>query len=167
LKHFFNMAETFTSRDVVRLTGITLRQLQWWDERGIVVPVREGHRRLYSMDDLVEVSVICDLRRRGFSLQGVRKVVRFLQREFKKRLAETVGGRSDYHLLTDGSSLYLETSPSQIVDILKNSRQPMLTVCLSDKVRQVRSMIRGEKKGSKCVPQANQAPKRLKRRTAS
>src|SRR5450432_2327978 len=147
------MHETFTSRDVVRLTGITLRQLQWWDERGIVVPVREGHRRLYSMDDLVEVSVICDLRRRGFSLQGVRKVVRFLQREFKKRLAETLGGRSDYHLLTDGSSLYLETSATQIVDILKNSQQPMLTVCLSDKVRQVKAMIRGEKKANKCVPQ--------------
>ncbi len=120
------------------------------------------------MDDLVEVSVICDLRRRGFSLQGVRKVVRFLQREFKKRLAETVGGKSDYHLLTDGSSLYLETSPIQIVDILKNSQQPMLAVCLSDKVRQVKAMIRGEKKASKCVPQANLMHKRqLGRRAAS
>jgi len=161
------MVQTFTSRDVVRLTGITPRQLQWWDERGIVVPVREGHRRLYSVDDLVEVSVICDLRRRGFSLQGVRKVVRFLEPEFKKRLAETVGAMSDYHLLTDGSSLYLETSPSQIVDILKNSRQPMLMICLSDKLRHVKAMIRDGKKASKCVPQASHAPKRLKRRTAS
>ncbi len=161
------MPQTFTSGDVVRLTGITPRQLQWWDERGIVVPIREGHRRLYSMDDLVEVSVICDLRRRGFSLQGVRKVVRFLQREFKKRLAETVGGRSDYHLLTDGSSLYLETSATQIVDILKNSQQPMLTVCLSDKARQVKAMIRSEKKASKCVPQANLTHKRQLRRAAS
>jgi DNA-binding transcriptional MerR regulator len=155
--------EGFTSRDVVRLTGITLRQLQWWDERGIVVPSREGHRRLYSMDDLVEVSVICDLRRRGFSLQGVRKVIRFLKREFKKRLAETVGGRSNYHLLTDGSSLYLETSASQIVDILKNSNQAMLAVCLSDKVRQVRAMIRTEKKANKCVPE----PAHRRRRAAS
>ena len=162
------MPQTFTSGDVVRLTGITPRQLQWWDERGIVVPVREGHRRLYSMNDLVEVSVICDLRRRGFSLQGVRKVVRFLQREFKKRLAETVSGRSEYHLLTDGSSLYLETSATQIVDILKNSQQPMLAVCLSDKVRQVKALIRDEKKGSKCVPQANLMHKRqLRRRAAS
>jgi DNA-binding transcriptional MerR regulator len=151
------MQEFFTSRDVSRLTGITPRQLQWWDERNIVVPTRDGHRRLYSMDDLVEVSVICDLRRRGFSLQGVRKVVRFLQKEFKKRLAETVGGKSDYHLLTDGSSLYLETSPTEIVDILKNSRQAMLAVCLSDKVRQVRAMIRGEKKASKCVPQTTES----------
>ena len=81
-----------TSREVVALTGITPRQLQWWDERGIVVPAREGHRRLYSLEDLSEVSVICELRRRGFSLQRVRRVVRFLQREFAKRLAETVTG---------------------------------------------------------------------------
>ncbi len=138
------MQQPFTSRDVVSLTGITARQLQWWDERRIVVPAREGRRRLYSMEDLAEVAVICQLRRRGFSLQRVRKVMRFLQREFGKRLAETVSGASEYHLLTDGKTLYLETSPRQIVDILKNARQPMLTVCLTDAVRQVRADIRAK-----------------------
>jgi DNA-binding transcriptional MerR regulator len=153
LKHFlsklfqtFVTAERFTSRDVTGFTGITPRQLQWWDERGIVVPAREGHRRLYSMEDLAEVAVICELRGRGFSLQRVRKVMRFLQKEFSKRLAETVSGGSDYHLLTDGQTLYLETSAQQIVDILKNARQPMLAICLSDTVRQVRAVIRSGKK---------------------
>jgi len=140
------MRQEFTSRDVVSLTGITLRQLQWWDERGLVVPARRGHRRLYSLEDLSEIAVICELRRRGFSLQRMRKVVRFLQREFSKRLAETVSGVSDYHLLTDGKHLYLETSARQILDILKNSRQPLLAVCLSDTVRQVRAVIRHGKK---------------------
>ena len=149
------MKERFTSREVVALTGITLRQLQWWDERRIVVPAREGHRRVYSNEDLAEVAVICELRRRGFSLQRVRKVMRFLQREFSKRLAETVTASSDYHLLTDGRTLYLETSARQIVDILKNSRQPMLAVCLSDTVRQVRAVIRNaEKKANGSAPQA-------------
>jgi DNA-binding transcriptional MerR regulator len=133
---------------VVELTGITLRQLQWWDERGVVVPARKGHRRLYSMEDLAEVAVICQLRRKGFSLQRVRKVMRFLQREIGKRLAHTVSGASEYHLLTDGRSLYLETSPRQIVDILRNARQPILSVCLSDAVRQVRAEIRAKKSDS-------------------
>jgi DNA-binding transcriptional MerR regulator len=145
------MQQQFTSRDVVELTGITPRQLQWWDERGIVVPERQGHRRLYSFEDLSEIAVICQLRRKGFSLQRVRKVVRFLQKEFGKRLAQTVSGASDYHLLTDGKSLYLETSPQQIVDILKNSRQPMLAICLSDTVRQVRADIHSSKKGNTSV----------------
>ena len=71
------------------LTGITGRQLQWWDERGVVRPEREGRNRIYSMADLAEVSVICELRDKGFSLQRIRKIMRFLQREFGRRLVET------------------------------------------------------------------------------
>src|SRR2546428_2622379 len=104
------MKTAFSSRDVVALTGITPRQLQWWDEQGIVVPAREGHRRLYSMGDLTGVAVICELLRRGFSLQRVRKGMRFLQREFGKRLAETVRGATEHHLLTAGATPYLDTS---------------------------------------------------------
>jgi len=135
------MEVLFTSAEVMARTGITARQLQWWDERGIVVPAREGHRRLYSLDDLAEVAVICDLRRRGFSLQRVRKVMRLLQKEFKKRLVDTVTAHSEYHLLTDGSKIYLKTSAEQVIDILKNSRQPMLTLCLSDTVRQIQAEL--------------------------
>ena len=154
------MQQQFTSRDVVDLTGITPRQLQWWDECGIVVPKREGHRRLYSLEDLSEIAVICQLRRKGFPLQRVRKVIRFLQRELGKRLAHTVSGTSDYHLLSDGKTLYLETSPQQIVDILKNSRQPMLAICLSDAVRQVRADIHNSKKGSTSVVGARRSRSR-------
>lgn len=139
------MHERFTSNEVAALTGITPRQLQWWDERGVVKPKREGHRRAYSMNQIMEIAVICQLRRKGFSLQGVRKVMRFIEREFGKSLAEIVAGNSDVHLLTDGSRLYLETSAKQIVDILRNSNQPILDVCLSDAVRQVRAGITGAK----------------------
>jgi DNA-binding transcriptional MerR regulator len=135
------MQDRFTSHEVIDLTGITPRQLQWWDERGVVKPQREGHRRIYSMNHLTEIAVICELRRKGFSLQGVRKVMRFLASELGKSLAEIVGHGSEYHLLTDGTHLYLETSARQIVDILKNSSQPILGVCLSDAVRQVRAEV--------------------------
>ena len=135
------MQDRFPSHEVTALTGITARQLQYWDERGVVKPEREGHRRLYSMNHLTEVAVICELRRKGFSLQSVRKVMRFLARELGKGLADIVSRSSDYHLLTDGSNLYLETSAKQIVDILKNSDQPILGVCLSDAVRQVRAEV--------------------------
>jgi len=139
------MQDCFTSREVVTLTGITARQLQWWDERGVVRHDREGHRRLYSMNQLTEIAVICQLRRKGFSLQGVRKVVRFLDREFGTGLAEIVDGDSEIHLLTDGNNLYLETSAKQIVDILKNSNQPILGICLSDAVRRIRADVTAAK----------------------
>jgi DNA-binding transcriptional MerR regulator len=107
----------------------------------VVEPERVGHRRLYSMQNLTEMAVICELRRKGFPLQRVRKVMRFLEREFSRGLAEIVGRNSDVHLLTDGKHLFLETSARQIVDILKNSSQPILGICLSDAVRQVRAEL--------------------------
>src|SRR3984885_1584919 len=135
------MPDSFSSQEGLALTGVTARQLQWWDERGVVKPERQGHRRVYSMQKVLEMAVICELRRKGFSLQGVRKIMRFLQREIGKGLGEIVSRSSDVHLLTDGKRLYLETSARQIVDILKNSDQPILGVCLSDTVRQVRAGV--------------------------
>ncbi len=137
------MQSSFTSQEVVALTQITPRQLQWWDERGIVRPAREGHRRLYSFEDLAEIAVICELRRRGFSLQRMRKVIRFLQKELGKRLVETVTANSEYHLLTDGKNIFLEDSTQGVIDVLKNSRQPVLAVCLSDTVQRVRADVLG------------------------
>jgi DNA-binding transcriptional MerR regulator len=133
------MVQKFTSAEVVRLTGITPRQLQWWDERGVVVPERQGRIRLYSVDDVTEVAVICALRRKGFPLQRVRRILKFLRKEFGRQLADVVSSASDYHLLTDGQRIYLENSQRQVIDILKNSRQPLLGICLSDSVREVRA----------------------------
>src|SRR5438045_9054679 len=109
------MEQFFSSLEAMKLTGITARQLQWWDERGIVVPQRQGRNRLYSEEDLAELAVISELRRKGFPLQRVRKVMRYLQREFGKRRAATVTAVSDYHLLTDERRMYLETSDRQII----------------------------------------------------
>jgi DNA-binding transcriptional MerR regulator len=153
------MNSRFSSRDVVALTGITARQLQWWDERGIVVPAREGHKRFYSMDDLAEVAVLCELRQRGFSLQRVRKVMRFLQRELGKRLVETVSDGAEYHLLTDGRNLYLEDSAHAVINILKNSKQPILSVCLTDTVQRLRARI-GKKHAQSAVSSKQKAGRR-------
>ncbi|MGA9643484.1 MAG: MerR family transcriptional regulator [Terriglobales bacterium] len=135
------MKRHFTTNDVIALTGLTARQLQWWDERGLVQPERHGHRRVYQWDQLVTAAVIAQLRRRGFSLQSMRKVIAFLEREFSTNLATTVRAASEYHLLTDGTHLYLRTSARQVVDLLKNSSQPMFDICLSDEVRRVRAKI--------------------------
>ncbi len=157
------MPDRFPSHEVIALTGVTARQLQWWDERGVVKPERVGHRRLYSLQNVMEMAVICELRRKGFSLQGVRKVMRFLQREFGKGLGEIVGRNSDVHLLTDGTHLYLETSARQIVDILKNSSQPILGICLSDAVRQVRADVLARKASTSVIA----SPERRRARKVS
>jgi len=155
------MKQSFSSKEVVGLTGITPRQLQWWDERGIVVPARSGRRRLYSVDDLAEIAVIVEMRRKGFSLQRMRKIMRFLEREFSRRLVDTVRRGSDTHLLTDGKNIFLEDSAKRVVDVLKNCRQPVFSICLSDMVRQVNADIRGwRKKAQQSVTPATRGRQR-------
>lgn len=128
---------SFNSTEVARLAGVSLRQLQWWDEQKVVSPHHEGHKRLYQLEEVVEVSVIAELRRKGFSLQKIRRTLRFLQREMGKRLADIMNTESEFHLLTDGKSLFLEDNQQHIIDILKNAKQPMFLVSVSDQVRRL------------------------------
>src|SRR5579859_6409200 len=130
-------AQGFNSSDVARICGVSLRQLQWWDERNVVSPRQDGHKRIYMAEEVVEISVIAELRRKGFSLQKIRRVLRFLQRDMGKRLSEALSSTSDVHLLTDGKSIYLEEAPNRIIDLLKNARQPMFLVCVSDQVKRM------------------------------
>src|SRR5436190_9111453 len=128
-------SEIYTSTDVARISGVSLRQLQWWDERNVVSPRQDGHRRVYLPHEVIEVSVIAELRRKGFSLQKIRRVLRFLQKDLGKRLSEAIASSNDVHLLTDGKSIYLEETPARIIDVLKNARQPMFLVCVTDQVK--------------------------------
>ncbi len=133
---------TFASSDVARIAQVSLRQLQWWDERKVVSPRHEGHKRIYQPEEVIEITVIAELRRKGFSLQKIRRVLRFLQREMGKRLSEVLQANSDLHLVTDGKSIFLEDQQTRIIDILKNAKQPMFLVCVSDQVRRLDETVR-------------------------
>jgi DNA-binding transcriptional MerR regulator len=128
---------SYTSSQVASIAGVSLRQLQWWDERRVVSPTHEGHRRVYSAAEVIEITVIAELRRKGFSLQKIRRVLRFLSKEMGRRLSEVLQSNSSLHLVTDGKSIYLEDENTRIIDILKNARQPMFIVCVSDQVRRL------------------------------
>jgi DNA-binding transcriptional MerR regulator len=132
-----NGARTYSSSDVSRIAQVSLRQLQWWDERKVVSPSHEGHKRVYLPEEVIEITVIAELRRKGFSLQKIRRVLRFLQREMGKRLADVLGTDAHLHLVTDGKSIYLEEQQERIIDLLKNARQPMFLVCVSDQVKRL------------------------------
>ena len=62
---------------------------------------------------------------------------RFLQKEMGKRLAEVIAATSNLHLVTDGKSIFLEDQHDRIIDILKNARQPMFLVSVSDQARRL------------------------------
>ena len=137
---------TYTSSEVSQLADVSLRQLQWWDERKVVSPRHEGHRRVYGAGEVIEITVIAELRRKGFSLQKIRRVLRFLQKEMGRRLSDVMQASSDLHLVTDGKSIYLEDKQDRIIDLLKNARQPMFLVCVSDQARRITATDRSEKR---------------------
>jgi DNA-binding transcriptional MerR regulator len=154
---------TYSSADVARLGGVSLRQLQWWDERKVVSPRHQGHRRIYHLEEVVEITVIAELRKKGFSLQKIRRVLRFLQREMGKRLAEVLKGDSDLHLVTDGKTIYLEDKQERIIDILKGARQPMFLVCVTDQVRRLESTVSAAPVARKPAAKETGAAKRVSR----
>ena len=129
--------KTYSSNEVSDVADVSLRQLQWWDERKVVSPRHEGHRRVYHAAEVIEITVIAELRRKGFSLQKIRRVLRFLQKEMGKRLAELMASGSELHLVTDGKNIYLEDQHQRIIDLMKNARQPMFLVCVSDQARRL------------------------------
>lgn len=144
--------EAFSSSQVAKLASISLRQLQWWDERHVVSPHHLGHRRIYSPQEVVEITLIAELRRKGFSLQKIRRVLRFLQREMGRRMGDVLAPQSDLHLLTDGRSIYLEDRNERIIDLLKNARQPMFLVCVSDQVRRLSTVPRKPVRAEAAAP---------------
>lgn len=133
---------TYPSSEVARIARVSLRQLQWWDEKHVVSPRHRGHRRMYTAEEVLEVTVIAELRRKGFSLQKLRRVLRYLQRDMDRRLSDVLAGESDLHLLTDGKSIFLEDRQERVIDILKSARQPMFLVCVSDHARRLGPSIK-------------------------
>jgi DNA-binding transcriptional MerR regulator len=150
-------APGYNSSEVARICGVSLRQLQWWDERNVVSPRQDGHKRVYMPEEVVEISVIAELRRKGFSLQKIRRVLRFLQKDMGKRLSEAIESTSDVHLLTDGKSIYLEDAPNRVIDLMKNARQPMFLVCVTDQVKRLNTIVERKPARSEVAPVAKKA----------
>lgn len=66
----------YSTNDLAAAFNVSLRQLQWWDERHVIQPRHEGHRRVYSPAEALLVSIIAALRRRGLSLQKIRRILK-------------------------------------------------------------------------------------------
>ncbi len=125
--------------EVAVITGVSLRQLQWWDEQGIVTPMQKGHRRLYRMREVIEVVLITELRRKGISLQKTRKVLSHLQKMHGDSFYAPRKAGLELYLLTDGDNVFLEDSDRGIVRIVKESNQPIIAVCITDQIARLNS----------------------------
>jgi DNA-binding transcriptional MerR regulator len=134
--------ETYNSKMASRIVGVSLRQIQYWDEQGFIRPsvkLAEGRgtKRLYSFRDLVCLKVVKDLTQRGLSLQKIRRCLRPLKR-YSARADRSI---ESLKYLTDGDKLFMFTSDREkILDAM--DREFVLSVGIGSLMQQLNGDVR-------------------------
>ncbi len=96
----------YTTGEVAKLCGVTVRTVQYYDTRGILVPseLSEGGRRLYTDEDVKRMQVICYLRELGLPIDSIRlllseddpgKVVSLLLEQQEEALKAEIGEKEE------------------------------------------------------------------------
>ena len=67
----------YTTGELAKLCGVTVRTVQYYDARGILIPseLSEGGRRLYSDEDLRLMKTICFLREMNIPIDSISQIL--------------------------------------------------------------------------------------------
>lgn len=77
---------------VMQLTGLTARQIRYYEENDLIIPSRtEGKQRMFSLDDIDTLLEIKDLLQSGVNIAGIKQIF-----DMKKQPAATSN-----HLISD------------------------------------------------------------------
>jgi len=150
------LKNTYSAREVAAMTGLTARQLQWWETR-LVAPAVASKRtaaggfteRRYTPVDLLELMVLADLRRQGLSVARLRLLLETLRQRFGIRLFDVVGGTGPLTLLTDGQEIYARTKAGHFYNLLRAPSQPLLVVGMDPPMREITAKVRAHRKRPK------------------
>ena len=147
-----DLKKNYSSREVAAITGLSARQLQWWDTHKLIKASISTHRtdaggfteRRYSPVDLFELAVLADLRRGGLSVGKIRLLLETLRRRFGIRLFDAIGGGGAITLLTDGKEVYARTENGQFFNLLREPGQPLLVVGNEGTLRELKLRMRSK-----------------------
>jgi DNA-binding transcriptional MerR regulator len=151
------LKKLYSSREVAQLTGLSARQLQWWDKRKLFPSAIPSQRteaggfteRRYTPIELLELMVLADLRRKGFTVARIRKLLQVLRVRFKTRLYEAIEGGGPLTLYIDGENIYARTESGDLFSILDDAAQPLMMMGEDIKLRQLIARERPAKKRTK------------------
>jgi hypothetical protein len=129
------LKKLYSSREVAVMTGLTARQLQWWDARRLFAPAVASRRteaggfteRRYTPIDVLELQVLAELRHRGFSIPQIRRLLSSLREVFGIRLYEAIGEDGPMALFISGDQLYARARDGQLYD-MNRPTEPLLMV---------------------------------------
>ena len=69
-------APVFPMSSAMKLTGLTARQIRYYETAGLIVPVRsEGNHRLFSMNDFEKLLTIKILMEKGFTMKRIGEIL--------------------------------------------------------------------------------------------
>ena len=96
----------YTTGEIAKLCGVTVRTVQYYDTRGVLIPseLTEGGRRLYSEEDLQKMKIICFLRGLDFSIDNIStlfkeenpdKVISLLIEQQEQALSQEISERQE------------------------------------------------------------------------
>ena len=159
------LKKLYSSREVAQLTGLTARQLQWWAARKLFLPAVASHKtdaggyteRRYTPIELLELMVLADLRRRGFTVANIRRLLSVLKSRFKTRLYDAIEGGGPVTLFIDGFNIYARTEAGELYNVLENPSQPLLMIGDDVRLRQIIARERPAKKTR--APKVPRVPK--------
>ena len=158
------LKKLYSSREVAQLTGLTARQLQWWAKKDFFPAAVPSHKteaggfteRRYTPVELLELLVLADLLRKGFTVARIRKLLQVLKSRFKTRLYDAIEGGGPVTLFMDGDNIYARTEEGDLFSILDNAAQPLMIMGEDLKLRQLIARERPSrarsKKGLKTSP---------------
>jgi len=151
------LKKLYSSREVAQLTGLSARQLQWWDKRKLFPSAIPSHKteaggfteRRYTPIELLELMVLADLRRKGFTVARIRRLLLVLRTRFKTRLYDAIEGGGPVTLFIDGENIYAKTESGDLFSILDNAAQPLMMMGEDIKLRQLIARERPARKRTK------------------
>lgn len=148
------LKNTYSAREVAAMTGLSARQLQWWDAcrlfTSAIGPKRTAAggftERRYTPVDLLELMVLADLRRQGMSVARIRLLLDTLRERFGVRLFDAVGGAAALTLLTDGHDVYARTAHGEFFNLLRDPAQPLLVLGDEPPLRALTAKARAQRR---------------------
>lgn len=69
------MDRTYSISELAREFDITPRTIRYYEAEGLIAPVREGQKRIYSARDRVRLALVLRGKRLGFSLAEAKEVI--------------------------------------------------------------------------------------------
>ncbi len=69
------MTETYGIAELAKEFGVTTRTVRFYEDKGLISPIREGQRRIYSPRDRVRLRLIMRGKRLGLTLDEIAELI--------------------------------------------------------------------------------------------